>query len=85
MVAIIGGETRRFRPLVNLYREAGERAGYPADKLKVGVHTIGYVAESTQEAVNDFYPGYARTMNEIGRERGWLEMTCSKILIVPIL
>ena len=26
MVAIIGGETRRFRPLVDLYREAGARS-----------------------------------------------------------
>lgn len=75
MVAIIGGETPRFRPLVNLYREAGERAGHSKDKLKVGVHSIGYVADSTQDAISDFYPGYARTMNEIGRERGWSEMT----------
>ena len=75
MVAIIGGETHRFRPLVDLYREAGKQAGYSADRLKVGVHSLGYVAESTQEAVDDFYPGYARTMNEIGKERGWPKIT----------
>src|SRR5436190_18279284 len=45
MVAIIGGETRRFRPLVDLYREAGRRAGFSPDRLKVGVHSLGYVAE----------------------------------------
>src|SRR6476646_4573901 len=75
MVAIIGGETHRFRPLIDLYREAGRQAGYSADQLKVGVHSLGYVAESTQAAVDDFYPGYARTMNEIGKERGWPKIT----------
>jgi probable LLM family oxidoreductase len=75
MVAIIGGETHRFRPLIDLYRQAGMQAGYSADQLKVGVHSLGYVAESTQEAVDDFYPGYARTMSEIGKERGWSKMT----------
>jgi alkanesulfonate monooxygenase SsuD/methylene tetrahydromethanopterin reductase-like flavin-dependent oxidoreductase (luciferase family) len=39
------------------------------------VHSLGYVTESTQEAVNDFFPGYARTMTEIGKERGWPKMT----------
>ena len=75
MVAIIGGETHRFRPLIDLYREAGREAGYLPDQLKVGVHSLGYVAESTQEAVDDFFPGYARTMTEIGKERGWPKMT----------
>src|ERR1700738_338235 len=49
MVAIIGGEPRRFRPMIDLYREAGERVGHSADRLKVGVHSLGYVAETTQE------------------------------------
>jgi probable LLM family oxidoreductase len=75
MVAIIGGETHRFKPLIDLYREAGRRAGHSPSQLKVGVHSLGYVAESTQEAVDDFFPGYARTMTEIGRERGWPKMT----------
>jgi probable LLM family oxidoreductase len=75
MVAIIGGETHRFGPLIDLYREAGRRAGHSPHQLKVGIHSLGYVAESTQEAVDDFFPGYARTMTEIGRERGWPKMT----------
>jgi probable LLM family oxidoreductase len=75
MVAIIGGETSRFRPLVDLYGEAGRRAGHLPDQLKVGVHSLGYVAENTQEAVDDFFPGYAHTMTEIGKERGWPKMT----------
>ncbi|HEY6194144.1 MAG TPA: LLM class flavin-dependent oxidoreductase [Candidatus Eisenbacteria bacterium] len=75
MVAIIGGEPRRFRPLVELYREAGRQAGHSPDRLKVGVHTLGYVADTTREAADDFYPGYARAMTDIGRERGWPPMT----------
>jgi probable LLM family oxidoreductase len=75
MVAIIGGETRHFRPLIDLYREAGRRAGHSSDKLKVGIHSIGYVAETTQQAANDFFPGYARTFTGIGKERGWRPVT----------
>jgi probable LLM family oxidoreductase len=71
MVAIIGGEPRRFRPLVDAYREAGRRAGHPAEKLTVGLHSIGFLADSTQQAADDFYPGYAHTFTEIGKERGW--------------
>jgi len=75
MVAIIGGETRRFRPLVDLYREAGRRAGFSPDRLKVGVHSLGYVAATAQQAADDFFPGYARAINTIGKERGWGPMT----------
>jgi probable LLM family oxidoreductase len=75
MVAIIGGETRRFRPLIDLYREAGARAGHPESTLKVGVHSLGYVAETTQRAADEFYPGYARAVSDVGRERGWRPMT----------
>jgi alkanesulfonate monooxygenase SsuD/methylene tetrahydromethanopterin reductase-like flavin-dependent oxidoreductase (luciferase family) len=75
MVAIIGGETRRFRPLVDLYREAGRRAGFSAAHLKVGVHSLGYVAETSRQAADDFFPGYARAINTVGKERGWGPMT----------
>jgi probable LLM family oxidoreductase len=75
MVAIIGGETHRFRPLVDLYREAGKRAGFAPEQLKVGLHSLAYVAETTEKAVEEFYPGYAASMTEVGRERGWPPMT----------
>ncbi len=75
MVAVIGGETRHFRPLVDLYREAGEKAGYKPEQLKVGLHSLGYVAQTTQQALDDFYPGYAEAMTKVGKERGWAPMT----------
>ena len=75
MIAIIGGETRRFRPLVDEYRKAGEFAGHSSEKLKVGIHSLGYIAESSEKAVEDYYPGYAKTFTRIGKERGWPPVT----------
>jgi probable LLM family oxidoreductase len=71
MVAIIGGEPERFRPLVDLYREAGRRTGHTPEQLKVGLHMIGFLGDSTEQAADDFFPGYAHTFTEIGKERGW--------------
>lgn len=75
MVAIIGGETHRFRPLIDLYRRAGKEAGHPPEKLKVGLHALGYVGESTQKAQDEFYPGYAEMFTQIGKERGYPPVT----------
>ncbi len=75
MVAVIGGETHRFRPLIDLYKEAGIRAGHPPEVLKVGLHSLGYIANTSQEALDDYYPGYAETFTRIGKERGWPPVT----------
>jgi probable LLM family oxidoreductase len=75
MVAIIGGRTHRFRPLVDLYRETGERYGHSPEQLKVGVHSLGYVAPTTQQAADEFFPGYQRAFTDVGKERGWAPVT----------
>ncbi len=75
MVAIIGGETRRFRPLVDLYREMGARAGHAPEKLTVGLHSLGYVADTTQRAADEFFPGYATAFDGVAKERGWGNVT----------
>jgi probable LLM family oxidoreductase len=75
MIAIIGGEPRRFRPLVDLYREAGRRAGFRPEQLKVGVHALGYLADTNARAADEFFPGWAQSFTEIGRERGWPPVT----------
>ncbi len=75
MIAVIGGETHRFRPLVDLYREAGKRSGHSPEKLKVGLHSLGYVSDSKEEAVEEYYPGYAKNFTKIGKERGWSPVT----------
>lgn len=71
MVAIIGGTFERFRPLVDLYREAGLRAGHSPQKLKVGVHAMGFVGETDAAARDAFFPGWAHLTTKVGRERGW--------------
>jgi probable LLM family oxidoreductase len=71
MVAIIGGQHHRFRPLIDLYREAGARAGHAPEKLKVGLHMLGFLGDTSQQAADDFYPGYATMFTQIGKERGW--------------
>ena len=75
MIAIIGGETHRFRPLVDLYRKAGAEAGFTPNELSVGIHSLGYVAETKDEAVSNYFPGYAKNFTRIGRERGWPPVT----------
>jgi alkanesulfonate monooxygenase SsuD/methylene tetrahydromethanopterin reductase-like flavin-dependent oxidoreductase (luciferase family) len=75
MVAIIGGDTHRFRPLVDLYREAGRKAGHAPEKLKVGLHSLGYVAKDLDTAIEEYYPGYAEMFTKIGKERGWPPVT----------
>lgn len=74
-VAIIGGEPHRFRPMIDLYREAGRRAGHAAEDLTVGVHGLGFVAETSQKAADDLWPAYKETFGRIGRERGWGPLT----------
>ena len=74
-VAIIGGALEDFRPLIDLYREAGRSAGHPEETLRVCLHAIGFLADTTQEAADTFYPGYAHSFTEIGKERGWGPVT----------
>lgn len=75
MVAIIGGDTRRFKPLVDLYRETGARFGVAPERLTVGVHSLGYVARSKKEAADAFFPGYAKAIGSVAKERGWPPVT----------
>jgi probable LLM family oxidoreductase len=82
MIAIIGGEFRRFRPLVDLYRNAGRRAGHPPERLKVGVHAIGFVGATSNEAKDAFFPGWQYMFTEIGRERGWSPATRAQFEIM---
>ncbi len=70
-LAIIGGEPARFAPFVEIYREAARRAGHDAARLPVSINSIGYVADTSQRAADEFFPSYASMMNKLGRERGW--------------
>src|SRR3984885_8127779 len=69
MVAIIGGEPRRFAPLVDLSRRAGAEAGHT--DLHVGLHVFGYVGDSVKSAADTIYPGWHRMFTKVSRERGF--------------
>ena len=71
MVAIVGGNFDRFRPLIDLYRAAGRQAGHSTNDLKVGVHALGFVSDSDDSAKQSFFPGWFRLISKVGRERGW--------------
>ena len=58
-----------------LYRETGERFGHSPEQLKVGVHSLGYVAATKKEAADDFFPGYAKAFGSVAKERGWGQPT----------
>lgn len=69
--AIIGGMPERFAPLVNLYKQAAAKAGHDPGKLQIATHSHGFLADTTEEAANLFFPYNQAQMNTIGRERGW--------------
>ena len=71
MVAVIGGETGRFAPLVNAYRRAYREAGHPEEGMRVGLHSLGFVGETSEEAHATYFPGYQEMFTRIGRERGF--------------
>ena len=73
-LAIIGGMPERFAPFAKLHRQAALRSGHdPAPALSINSH--GYIAETSQLALDESFPSVAATMNRIGRERGWGPMS----------
>jgi probable LLM family oxidoreductase len=70
-LAIIGGMPERFGPVIDLYRQAWQKTGHEVSTLKVGINSHCYVAETSQQAADEFFPSYAEVMTRIGRERGW--------------
>src|SRR5579862_6463271 len=66
-LAIIGGPWERFVALAQYYRRAGGST--------LGLNSHGYIAESTQQAMDEYYPSYSAMMTRIGRERGWPPMS----------
>ena len=73
MIAIIGGESTRFAPLVDLYHHALDTFGQP--RLPIGVHSPGHIAETDDEAREQLWPHMKRMRDTIGAERGWGPMS----------
>ena len=74
-LAIIGGMPERFVPFVNIYKDAAVKLGRDRASLPLGINTHVYVAQSSQQASDEYYPSYAAMMTRIGRERGWPPLT----------
>src|ERR671914_427804 len=74
-IAIIGGQPERFAPLARLYREAASQAGHDPEQLPISINSHTYVAETSQQASDEYFPTYSAMMNGIGRERGWPPMS----------
>lgn len=74
-LAIIGGQPDRFKLFADLHRRTLVESGYDPAEVPLSVHAHGYIADSTEQAVEEFYPSYAAAMTRIGRERGWGPMT----------
>jgi probable LLM family oxidoreductase len=73
MLAIIGGDPKRFLPYVDLYHRAFAELGRPAQA--VGLHAHGYVADSDEQAREELWPHYKASRDRIGAERGWPPVT----------
>jgi alkanesulfonate monooxygenase SsuD/methylene tetrahydromethanopterin reductase-like flavin-dependent oxidoreductase (luciferase family) len=75
VVAIIGGLPEKFAPLVELYRESVSRAGHNLADAKVSINSHGFIADDSQQAMDDAFPPFQLVMGRIGKERGWPPMT----------
>ena len=70
-LAIIGGMPERFAPFVSYYRQAGQRSGHPASALRLGINSHGFIADTSQQAADQFFGPMSEVMDRIGAERGW--------------
>ena len=76
MLAVIGGPPNRFTPLVDLYRRALDKYGYP--QLRIGMHSHGYVGRTDQEALEIQWPHWAHVYENAAVERGWARPTIDR-------
>ena len=73
-LAIIGGRPERFAPFAELFRDAAHQAGHdPLPPLSINSH--GFIADTSQQAIDESFPHVAVMMNRIGQERGWQPIT----------
>jgi len=69
-IAMLGGDPARFKPLADIYREVGKGAGFAEERLKVGITGHAYIAKTTQQAKEEFYPYYSNYWSYVNRQRG---------------
>ncbi|MGH8914969.1 MAG: LLM class flavin-dependent oxidoreductase [Acidimicrobiia bacterium] len=74
-LAIIGGNPDRFAIFADLHRKTLAESGHDQVGAPLAVHAHGYVADTTQQAADEYYASYAIAMTRLGRERGWGPMS----------
>src|SRR5947208_6631688 len=78
MLAVIAGKPERFAPYVELYQRALQQHQQP--QLPIGLHTLGFVAETDEEALEIQWPYYREQFEQVARERGWRPPTHEHLL-----
>lgn len=73
MLAIIGGDAKRFVPYVDLYHRALDQLG--GERLPMGMHSPGYIADTDEQATREFFPAFKANRDRIGADRGWPPMS----------
>ncbi|TAM94543.1 MAG: LLM class flavin-dependent oxidoreductase, partial [Chitinophagaceae bacterium] len=71
MFAIIGGDWRHFKPLIDYYKEMYLKSGHDLKKYEVGVHMHSFFGENSRAVAEYYYPFYSTQMDRVGRSRGW--------------
>ena len=74
-IAILGGQPAQFVQLTDLYRKAAVKAGHDTSKLQLCINQHMYIADSSEQAAEEFWPTYSTLMNRVGKERGWSSMS----------
>ncbi|NVM63051.1 putative LLM family oxidoreductase [Mucilaginibacter sp. SG538B] len=75
IIAILGSAPKHFVPFVELYRESAAKAGHDVSKLQLAISSQFYIAGTSQQAADEFYPSYEALMTRVGKDRGWSPMT----------
>ena len=70
-LAIIGGTPDRFVPHVKLYKDSYQKAGHDMANFQLGINSQAFIADTSQEAADIYFPPYAKIMTQLGKERGW--------------
>lgn len=77
-LAIIGGLAPNMLPLVEYYREGARQVGRDVSQLPLSINSHGYIAETTRQAIDEWYPSYEMAMTKLGKERGWSKPSRSR-------
>ncbi|MFJ1439811.1 LLM class flavin-dependent oxidoreductase [Capnocytophaga canimorsus] len=79
--AIIGGEPRAFKQLIDAYRQIGKQWGHTAEQLQVASHSWGFIAEDNQQAVDMYFHPTKQVVDAISKDRPhWQPLTKEQYL-----